>query len=244
MGRDLPVADYFVSLRLLKSKVGTPGPEKTLFDHLPYDFRDYSKQVGNPALKQQLSQLQDQYDRAIQSYPDYNKVTNEVQKALKSTRHLIQYITKHPLGGEQQVDLLFRLQVKEKQLLQASAVASKVKATLDVGDGVFTPGSTKQVTIRLENGSTTQLTDLEVKPVWQSAGWKATVKPFGKHLPRNGKLSIAVDVTAPASSDHFYQPYQPSAVQFDVSYKLFGELVTQRVSVDPVKQTVALLPDW
>lgn len=244
MGRDLPVEDYFVSLQLKKSKVGTPGQEKSIFDQLPYDFKAYSNQITNPALKQRLSQLQDQYDRTLQSYPDHEKVTKEVQKSLKWTRQLIQFTKKQTLDGQQKEDLLFRLQVKEKQLLHASAVASKVRATLNVGDGVFTLGATKQVTIQLENGSKAPLTDLNIKPVLQNTGWKATVKPFAKKLAPNGKLSLVIDVTAPTSSDHFYQPYEPSAVQFDLQYKLYGEAVTQRVSVDPVKQTVALLPDW
>ncbi|SFJ28818.1 PIG-L family deacetylase [Thermoflavimicrobium dichotomicum] len=244
MGRDLPVADYYVNLQLAKSAVGKIGAEQTIFDNLPYDFREYGEKVKDKKTKVKLSQLQAQYDAAIKSYPNHVKVTQEVQKALKSTRELIKDLKKHPLAGEQQSDLLYRLQVKEKQLEHASAVASRVKASLDVSDGVWTPGSAKNVTIQIQNDSTTNLADIQVKPVLANKDWKAKIKAFKHHLGNGDKLTISAEVKAPANSNTFYEPYQPSAVQFDVSYKLYGETVTQRVSVDPLKQTVALLPDW
>ncbi|RAL25800.1 PIG-L family deacetylase [Thermoflavimicrobium daqui] len=244
MGRDLPIADYYVSLQLAKSKVGSVGAEETIFDHLPYDFQAYSKKVNNTKIKSKLIQLQMQYETTIKSYPDHVTVTKNVQKALKLTRQLMKDLRKHPLSNDLQSDLLYRLQVKEKQLEHASAVASKVQVSLNVGDGVWTLGSTKNVSIQVQNHSVTTLANIQVKPVFANNGWKASTKSFIRHLKAGDHLTISSNITAPAKSDSFYEPYQPSAVQFDVSYKLYGETVTKRVSVDSLKQTVALLPDW
>lgn len=243
MGRDIPVADQFVNLQLSKSKVGATGPEKTIFDNLPYDLQAYSQQVQDQKVKKQLEQLQAEYNNVIKSYPNYEQVTKEVQQALKSTRQLLKDLDKNPLPSEQQADLVYRLQVKEEQLLHASKVASKIDSTLSVGDGVWTLGATKQVSIQLTNGSGDKISDLKVTPVLEK-GWSAPVKDVPKHLKNGEKTTLSVDVKAPTADNSFFQPYEVTPVQFDVSYKLYNETVTQRVKVDPVLQTPANLPDW
>ncbi|WP_044639891.1 PIG-L family deacetylase [Risungbinella massiliensis] len=243
MGRDIPVADQFVNLQLFKSKVGATGSEQTIFDNLPYDLTAFSQQVTDKKVKKQLKQLQVEYNTIIQSYPNYEQVTIGVQKALKSTRQLLNDLNKKPLPGEQQSDLVYRLQVKEEQLLHASKVASKIDSTLSVGDGVWTLGASKQVSIQLTNGSADKISDLKITPVLEK-GWSASITNVPKQLKEGEKTTLSVDVKAPTADNSFFQPYEVTPVQFDVSYKLYNETVTQRVKVDPVLQTPANLPDW
>ncbi|BCU81525.1 PIG-L domain-containing protein [Polycladomyces abyssicola] len=244
MGRDLPVDDYFISLELVNSATGSKGKESSLFDSLPYDFADYAKQVPQPAMKQTLILLQDQYDRAIQAYPNRAHVTQEVQKALQMTRLAIRLAQVQLLNQEQKEDLLYRLQIKERQLQHASAVASKIQISLGIDREIWTLGSTSHLTLTLRNNSDQPITGIRAKPVLPGDHWKASVQPYITSLGPKRQQTIRLAMSAPVDHASFFHPYHPSIVQIDVSYRLQGQTVTQRITPDTIKQTAALLPDW
>jgi LmbE family N-acetylglucosaminyl deacetylase len=244
MGRDLPVGDFFISLELVDSATGTKGKESSLFDSLPYDFTAYAKQVPQPALKHTLIRLQQQYNRAIQAYPNRALVTREVQKALEMTRSAMRVTKAHPLNPEQKEDLLYRLQIKEQQLQHASAVASGIQIDLGIDREIWTLGSTSHLTLTLHNNGKEPITGIRVKPVLPNDHWKVAVQPYIASLRPNRQETIRLAMTAPADHASFFHPYHPSIVQIDVSYRLRGQTVTQRITPDSIKQTAALLPDW
>src|SRR5699024_9045090 len=124
-----------------------------------------------------LISLQKKLEAAQVAYPDRPAVTEKVQTALRMTRQLIETVRSHQLNPHQKEDLLFRLQVKEKQLQKASAVASNITADLSVADPVLTRGDDTQVTLSLHNDSASDLTDLTIQPILPD-GWKATTEPF------------------------------------------------------------------
>jgi LmbE family N-acetylglucosaminyl deacetylase len=244
MGRDLPVSDFFISLELVDSAVGAKGKESSLFDSLPYDFAAYAKQVPQPAMKQTLIRLQQQYDRAIQAYPDRAHVTREVQKALQMTRFAHRLAQVQPLNREQKEDLLYRLKIKEQQLQHASAIASGIQIDLGIDREIWTLGSTSHLTLTIHNNGEDAITGIRVKPVLPNNQWKVAVQPYISSLGPKRQKTIRLAMTAPEDDASFFHPYHPSIVQIDVSYRLKGQRVTQRITPDPLKQTATLLPDW
>ncbi|MDA8352940.1 MAG: NEW3 domain-containing protein [Firmicutes bacterium] len=243
MGRDLPAEDYFVSLEKVRSASGTTGKESSIFEGIPVTFADLAASISETDLSKRLISLQKKLEAAQVAYPDRPAVTEKVQTALRMTRQLIETVRSHQLNPHQKEDLLFRLQVKEKQLQKASAVASNITADLSVADPVLTRGDDTQVTLSLHNDSASDLTDLTIQPILPD-GWKATTEPFsGKKVASGEEKAVHFNVSTPKDADYF-DPYQSSAIRAKVQYRLQGIEVTRTVSVNPVQQTIALLPDW
>ncbi|PTX64623.1 alpha-galactosidase-like protein [Melghirimyces profundicolus] len=242
MGRDLPAEDYFVSLELVKSASGETGKESSLFEGIPVTFEDLAASVKDAGLNKRLISLQKMLEATQKAYPDRPAVTEKVQTALKMTRHIKDAVEKSRLDKKQKEDLAFRLQVKEKQLQAASAVASNITVRMSVEDPVLTRGDDTQVTIDIQNGGTSDLTDLNLQPVVPD-GWTASTDPSFGSIASGEQKTVTMNLSAPDDASYF-DPYQPSVIRAKLRYRLQGTKVNRTLSVNPVKQTIALLPDW
>ncbi|MGA9174251.1 MAG: PIG-L family deacetylase, partial [Thermoactinomyces sp.] len=244
MGKDLPVADQYISLELVDSSVGGIKPETSLFDSLPYDFISYASQVKEPAVKRILTNLQAQYDQTQAAYPDRPKVTSAAIKSLRMTRTAKILVTHVPLKQEQKEDLLFRLNVKEQQLQHLITIAAGIQTNVTLDRDIWTPGSTSNIKVQLSNTGTNAIHRIQVHPLQPANGWKIAMNPYRTFLPSKGEETVSFAMTAPGNPVSFFHPYHPSVLQIDVSYLIGGQKITERVTADPLKYTPALLPDW
>ncbi|SEM99082.1 PIG-L family deacetylase [Lihuaxuella thermophila] len=243
MGRDLPVQDYWVSLELAFSSVGAVKKESTIFDDLPYNFRDLAKTIPDPALKIRLIHLQTQLEQAQEAYPNRQKVAAIVQQALRETRKIEAIARRSPkLDRQQRDDLMFRLQKKEHQLENASAVSSGVKMDLFTNQPVLTHGSKSMFTLHMQNDGNAPINQVQVKPLLP-ANWRAEVGAYPNTLLPGNKGTVSLQVQA-ADDASYFDPYAPPAVRAEVTYKLYGETVKRVITPDPKQQTTALLPEW
>lgn len=243
MGRDLPVQDYWVALELVHSSVGDVKKESTIFDDLPYNFRDLAKNIADPALKIRLIHLQELLEEAQKAYPNRQKVTLIVQQALRETRQIEKTAERSTkLNEKQRDDLMFRIQKKEEQLEKASSVSSGVKIDMSTEQPIFTQGSKNIFTMKIHNGGNAPISQIQVKPLIPT-NWRAKPGPYPKILSPGKKGTITLQVQA-ADDASFFDPYAPPAVRAEVVYKLYGETVKRIITLDPRRQTTALLPDW
>ncbi len=242
MGRDLPVEDYFVSLELVKSSVGDIKREKSLFDGLPVTLADWAADLPQSGLKKRLVRLQSRLDGVIGAYPDRREVTKRVQQALMETRQVIRLAEKSGLPDSEKEDLLFRLRVKERQLLEASVVASRVDVAVKASPSVLTRGSTGNVVVTVDNGGEDALTHLKVD-LKVPEDWRVKRGSLPRTIQPGESRNIAFEVKVPEDAS-FFDPYAPPVVRAEVSYKLRGETVTRTAVPQPTRQTVAVLPDW
>lgn len=242
MGRDLPVEEYWVSLELVKSMTGGKTKETNLFEGLPVTFADLGATLNDPGMNRHLVRLQRQLEQAQKAYPDHRAVTRQVQKALRTVRQVTAAVADSRLGPEEKTDLHHRLQVKEQQLLRAGAEASDVRLQLTVDPPVLTRGTSAKVTLNIQNGSASGISQLQVEPLLPNK-WKASSESVPKSLAPGTGTAIHMKVKAPENAAYF-KPYQPPVLRARVNYLLQGVRVTRTVSVNPLKQTVALLPDW
>ncbi|MBA4494561.1 PIG-L family deacetylase [Paenactinomyces guangxiensis] len=241
MGRDLPVEDYWVSLELVHSSVGKVKQESTIFEDIPYNFRDQSKQISHPAVKQRLITLQEHLEQAQKAYPDRKKAAFLIQRSLKETSEMERLVAS-VLPKEQQQDLLFLLQKKEEQLEKASAVTGGVEVQMSADQAILTRGATSRFTIQMNHNGHAPITQIKVKPVVPK-NWQAKMERYPPTLLPGKKGTITIQVRTPADAS-FFDPYAPSRVRAELQYRLHGVTVKRIVTLDPKRQTMALLPDW
>lgn len=242
MGRDLPVEDYFVSLELIKSAVGDVKREKSPFDGLPFTLADWAADLPQSPLKQRLIRLQHRLDGVVEAYPDRREVTKRVQQALKETRQVIRLAEKSGLPASDREDLLFRLEVKERQLQKASVVASRVDAVVKADPSVLTRGSLSTVKVAVTNGGKDVLKRLKVD-LKVPGDWRVKRGAVPRTIKPGETREIAFQVKVPEEAP-FFDPYATPVLQGKISYELRGETVTQVIAPRPTEQTVAVLPDW
>ncbi|MEW9034088.1 MAG: NEW3 domain-containing protein, partial [Planifilum fimeticola] len=207
MGRDLPVEDYFVSLELVKSSVGDIKREKSLFDGLPVTLADWAADLPQSGLKKRLVRLQSRLDGVIGAYPDRREVTKWVQQALMETRQVIRLAEKSGLPDSEKEDLLFRLRVKERQLLEASVVASRVDVAVKASPSVLTRGSTGNVVVTVDNGGEDALTHLKVD-LKVPEDWRVKRGSLPRTIQPGESRNIAFEVKVPEDAS-FFDPYAP-----------------------------------
>ncbi|MDN4524873.1 NEW3 domain-containing protein [Fictibacillus fluitans] len=238
MGQDIPAAPRTINLKLEKSRVGTPGKEQTLFDQIPYDFKAYADKVSDKKVKKKLTKLQEEFDGMIEEYPNRDAIADDVYPAIKHTNKLEKLVTSSSLPTDTKSDLLFRLGIKEKQLMNLAAEASNVDVRVDLNQPELVQGGTGRVTITVKNNGKHTLK--HVKPALHlPKGWKQV-----GHVPKtklkqgqSQKFTYGVKVAKNAS---YYQPYDPSVITASIAYKVHG---TKAQKTYEPEQTAAVLPD-
>lgn len=240
MGRDLPIEDYFVSLYLQESVVGS-GNEETIFDNLPYDFAAYAEHLESDEWQEKLIDLQTSLDSVVDAYPNATEVLHEAQQTLRKVRNLIDQLEKDASGlsQEDKVDLTYRLQVKEEQLQQVSLQSSGVTFTLVPEHGQLTRGATTEVTLTVTNNGFETLSEITVEPVIPD-GWEVVnSQPIRDVQPGETiTTTFTINVTQSAA---LFLPYEQPDLQAKISYQLLEVPLEQTIS--PV-DSVAVLPDF
>jgi LmbE family N-acetylglucosaminyl deacetylase len=239
MGNDIPVAKRQTHLELLYSAVDTNGSDE-LFAGVPYDFAEWAQTLPKKAnsLSVQYTQLQDQLESIIASYPDRGTVFTQSQKALKDVLRLQKMTEKAKLDDELKSDLLHKLSLKEVQLQEASFVSSSLEVKAEALSTVLTKGQETTVTVTLKNNGSHELEHTAVE-LLAPEGW--TVKANGKEkaLAPGETATLTFNVSVPEDAE-FYHAYKEPVLQAKVSYKNDGAAVEQVKELDG---TIAVLPD-
>ncbi|KSU81926.1 NPCBM-associated, NEW3 domain of alpha-galactosidase [Fictibacillus enclensis] len=238
MGQDIPAVPRTINLKLEKSRVGTPGKEQTLFNEIPYDFKEYAGTLSDKRVKKKLVKLQEEFDGMIEEYPNRAAIAKDVYPAIKHTEKLEKLVKNSSMPTETKSDLLFRLDIKEKQLMNLAAEASNVDVRVDLNQPVLVQGGSARVTVTVKNNGKQTLK--YVKPALHlPKGWKQAGNVPKTKLKRgqSQKFTYGIKVAKNAS---YYQPYDPSVITASIAYKVHG--TTSQKTYEP-EQTAAVLPD-
>lgn len=239
MGRDIPAEPRKIHLKLEKSRQGTPGKEQSLFDSVPYDFKAYANTLSNPSLKKQLKKLQNEYDRLIEQYPKRKAIAKDVYPTLQHTKQLEKRVTNSSLSASDKDELLFRLDVKEKQLMNLAAVASQIKVQTKVEHAALVPGGTTLVHVIVTNNGRQTLQSVKSE-LHLPKKWEQIDLNHGKSRLKPGKSKQFSYFVKASYQSSYYQPYDPPLLTSGLTYKVNG-IKTAQTSIPD--ETVAVLPD-
>ncbi|UOQ94590.1 NEW3 domain-containing protein [Halobacillus shinanisalinarum] len=239
MGDDIPAEPETINLRLAKSVTEIPK-EENMFDGLAYDFTEIAARLtdNNPAIGSKLKHFQKTLDKVIDQYPNRSQALKKAHIALKEARKLQSEIQEANLETNIKEDILFRLDVKEKQLLEVSKVASSLAVETVVEDVTLVQDGQTTVTIVVENNGKHPLKDVQ-GALSLPKGWTVnhTPKPF--RLKAGEKKTIEYLVQVPENAEYF-EPYDEPKMNSKLSYSVGPTKVEQRYQTE---RTVAVLPD-
>ncbi|AZB44629.1 hypothetical protein CEF21_21350 [Bacillus sp. FJAT-42376] len=238
MGRDLPAEPRSIHLKLTKSRTGLAEKESTLFDSIPYNFTEYADSLSKErALAGKLEKLQDRLDALIEQYPNRSAIAEEVYPALDQVRLLEKLTDRSKLSKEQKSDLLFRLDVKENQLMAVAAEASEITVKTTVSNPALVPGGSSRVQVKVTNSGKETIknlkTALRVPPEWKRTG------RTGKTKLNPGETAVFTYSITASRNSSYYNPYDPSILKAAVSFQVNG---TDSGILSEPEETVAVLP--
>lgn len=250
MGQNLAFGPRTDHLKLLDAVVPVREREASVFEGLPYTVADLAAQLppGHEALAALLHDVQAELDETVAAYPDFETVAHRAHRALAALRAAIAAVEAAPLPRDVQVDLLFRLRVKEQQLAQVSRVATHFRPAIVVADPEVVRGQTFTVVVQAFNGGRTPLQDVAFR-LHVPEGWSA--EPTGRTqvttlgYNETARAEFVVQVPEEAA---FFHPYETSytlgvddPIWAEISYTVDGSRVSQRVLPEAY---IAVLPDY
>ncbi|MDN4071670.1 NEW3 domain-containing protein [Fictibacillus terranigra] len=238
MGRDIPAQPRMIHLKLENSRLGAPGTEQSLFDHLPYDLKEYAGTVKDKGVKKKLKDLQSDYDDLVELYPDRKAIAEDVYPAIKHTRQLEERVKRSSLSREAKDDLLFRLDIKESQLMNLAAEASQVTVKTVIDHPVLVQGGSAKVKVTVKNNGKQILRSVKAA-LHLPKTWKVSEHLHRAELKPGEAKTFAFSIKA-AKNASYYQPYEPSVITSSVTYKVHGTKAEKSVELE---QTAAVLPD-
>ncbi|MFD2922336.1 PIG-L family deacetylase [Halobacillus naozhouensis] len=239
MGEDIPAEPETVHLKLAKSVTEIPSKEG-MFDGLAYDFKEISARLknGHPAVSAKLTHFQKTLDKVIEQYPDRSQALKKSHVALKEVRRLQSKIEESGLKAKEKEDILFRLDVKEKQLTEVSKVASSLEVETMVEDATLVQDGQTKVTVTMKNNGKYLLRNVHAT-LSLPRGWtiEHTLETF--HLKAGENKTIEFVVNVPSNAEYF-KPYDDPSIQSELTYSVGPTKVKQSYQTE---STVAILPD-
>ena len=257
MGSWHPEEPSTASLYLLRSTVNRRADDTAIFGGLPNTVGDLAETVSDRPLAGTLRAAQTHIETALSDYPNYIAVAAEVQHALSDVRTARARLPKAKLGDAQRADLAFRLDLKARQLENASQHAALLITRLEVTEPEddapensysLTPGGETSLTLTAFRGGEVPITDVSFELVTPE-GWSVTRQEEGKKgaLASGETLAATYTVSAPvdaAFTDPYRvhaSPYAPDSIVYGrVSYRMNGVPVTLEIAPE---ERVAVLPD-
>jgi LmbE family N-acetylglucosaminyl deacetylase len=146
-------ATYF----LVDSEPAVTGPESDLLDGIDVSLSSLARfaqdEAGVPSLRDELAALQKQVGAARDAFdparPDL--ALPSLAEALKTVRAILETVRGSGLGEAARYELTFRLEAKERQILDAIALAAGVGFEVLARDDEVVPGQSLGVTAKLWN---------------------------------------------------------------------------------------------
>ncbi|MFC3883020.1 NEW3 domain-containing protein [Bacillus songklensis] len=239
MGRDIPAEPRMIYLKLEKANDLPLTKEKSIFKGIPYDFEQYADQFRHiPHLSAHLTQLQRDLQELIDFYPNDTKVADKTPKALKQLKHTVQIVKESRLGNEEKYDLLYRLEIKEEQLMKVMQVASKLSMKVEIDNPTLTKDGTAKVKVTVQNEGGKALRDTEFS-LQVPEEWSVSEKASKNVLKQNESFVHVFTLRVPKDAS-YHQPYHPETVTASLHYKADGQSFT---AAKRPQQTVAVLPE-
>lgn len=241
MGRQIEPGSQIEYLELEKSAVGEiPDKEDSIFEGLSFDFNEYAMKLkkGDNKIKGQLLKLQQDLEEVIQAYPTHKAVLKKSHEALKQLRQTKQKVESFSFRQMDKDDLLYRLDVKEEQLQEASKISSRLDVTTSVEKPVLTQGKTTNVTVGMENNGKEQINSLDVH-LNVPDNWTVEGHSKSRTLDPGEEILMQYKVKVP-EDEEYYQPYEKEVLSADISYKVGKE---EAAFQDFPDETVAVLPE-
>lgn len=237
MGNEIPAGPETINLRLGKSVKGIPA-EEDLFDGLAYDFKEIASQINSKPVGAKLNHFQKTLEKVIEQYPNRDKSMKQAHIALNEARKLESTITNSKLQEKVKEDILFRIDVKQRQLTDVSRVASNLKVETVVEDATLVQNGQTKVTVSLENKGKHSLKDASTT-LSLPEGWTMDDIPKPFRLNAGEKRIIEFTVNVPADSSYF-KPYDEPIIHSEVNYSVGPAAVEQSYQTE---STIAVMPD-
>jgi LmbE family N-acetylglucosaminyl deacetylase len=239
MGRDIPAEPRKIYLKLEKANNLPLTKEESIFKGIPYDFRQYADQFRHvPHLSAHLTHLQRDLQELIDLYPNGEKIADKTPKALKQLKDTAQIVKESRLGDEEKYDLLYRLEIKEEQLMKVMQIASKLTIKVEIDNPTLTKDGSAKVKVTVQNGGRKTLQNTEFS-LQVPAGWSISEKVSKKMLKQNQSFVHVFSLRVPKDAS-YHQPYRPEAVKVSLDYKAEGQSFT---ATEKPQQTLAVLPE-
>jgi LmbE family N-acetylglucosaminyl deacetylase len=245
MGRHYDEGPSFSYYTLEKSIVPAKKKEKDFFEGIAYTFEDLAREVsgkpGGEKVAQDLRTLQKDSQEVIAAYPRFADVAREVHEMLADVNQAMSDVRGSKLDEATKVDLLHRLEGKQKQLNRASAEALSLVVKVKPEAGELVAGQTTKVTVTVYNGGRVNVKNVTLT-LNVPNGWRA--KPLGEtrfeQVGYNQTAAVTYEVSVPKDAPLFH-PYEPPKVTADVIYSAFGTTASNHA--EPAN-AVAVLPSF
>ena len=257
MGSWHPEEPSTASLHLLRSTVNRRADDTAIFGGLPNTVGDLAETVSDRSLAGTLRAAQTHIEAALDDYPNYIAVAAEVQQALSDVRTARARLPKAKLRDALRADLAFRLDLKARQLVDASQHAALLITRLEVTEPEddapensysLTPGGKTSLTLTAFRGGEVPITDVSFELVTPE-GWAVTRQDEGNKGALAAGESLAATYTVSAPADAAFtdpyrvhaSPYAPNSIVYGrVSYRMNGVPVTLEIAPE---ERVAVLPE-
>ena len=255
MGRFVREGSDTVGLYLADSVVDMG--ETDLFSGIARTVADLAEGLEDETLATQLRELDGALTAAVDAFPNFGAVAENVAAALELTRTTLETVASADLDETTKSDLTFRLETKEKELQAAAGRALSLVARLDFDDPELTAGSSAEVTLSAFVGGQTAVENVNlsivapegwtVEQVAESGGVGETGGEPTDEVQYNETVSATFTVTAPEDAAP-YNPYRRHLDPIGANGLVYGEVsfttngVEMTVPVDE-ERVVAVLPD-
>ncbi|WP_370642443.1 FIMAH domain-containing protein [Virgibacillus salidurans] len=235
MGNDIPAEPRQTHLELVKSSGDSENDD--LFSSIPYNLNDWAEIVPKKGLGNQLEKLQQEIETIIELYPNRDEIFPATQNAIKDVQKVLKMTKNTDMDESTKNDLVHKLELKKEQLQQVSFVSSSLNVETTIDSEVLTQGEETQVTMEVTNEGNQKIKNVEASLV-TSENWEHEESQNLKHLNPDQSKTVVFNVTVP-EDETYYQPYEDSVLQTQVSFKEKGTHTTKMLELD---DTIAVLP--
>lgn len=185
--------------------------EQTLFDGLPYDFREYAELINDEKLASLLAAVQDAYDKIDAAFPDNAAVLEGVYAMQNCVEEALSYLETAELDEETRYDLNCHLVKKLAQLDSAAAAAACVEVLVVPEDMTVAPGQEFNVAVRVHQGAAAELACESVE-LSLPGNWTIEKTESEGELGENLTFIQNFKVTAP-TDDGYYNAFHGDRIE-------------------------------
>ncbi len=191
--------------------------EATLFEGLPYDFREYAATLADKDIAAQIEEIQDAYDVIAAAFPDNAKVLPAVYAMRAAVDKAIATVEASALDEETKYDLNHHLTKKIDQLARAAEAAIQLDILVVPDDMEVVPGQTFNVAVRIHQGIPAELAVEDVALNLPNDGWTVEAGETEGELGENLTYIANFTVTAPKTTE-YYNAFHADGISATVTF--------------------------
>ncbi|WP_309228265.1 NEW3 domain-containing protein [Virgibacillus saliphilus] len=236
MGNDIPAEPRQTHLELIQSSVDNENDD--LFSNIPYNLNEWAQLVPTSELSNQLEALQQKLDTIIDLYPNRDDILPPSQDALKDVQEALEMTRNTDMNKDVKNDLIHKLELKSEQLQEVSFISSNLHVETTADSGILTQGEETQVTMEITNNGNEKRNHIEASLITPE-DWEHEESQNLNDLDPDQSETFVFNVTVP-EDEAYYEPYDDSVLQAQVSFEESGTNTTKTFELD---DTIAVLPD-